>query len=247
VPISLSSVHSRIKSLRPERIIGEAESLRKQYQVKIPPELFNKAVAIHLVLKDICAEQRLDAVAIDCWNETVPKFEVSPCLGFAENHYRIACEGDAVLALTLGLGEAICGQPGYCGDLYSIDEQKGLILLVHCGACADLHSSSEYPRIVSKKLPGPINQKGTVITCHTTLPKGPATMVLLHGSDLNQLHIQRCEIISTEFSDQMKVTVLIKGDVSDFLQKAAGNHYIVFPGDNVKSWKIWAYWSGVSI
>jgi len=61
-----------------------------------------------------------------------------------------------------------------------------------------------------------------------------------YGQNLDHFHLRRGEILSTDFAEQMEVYVRIAGDSRQFRQQAAGNHYVVFPGQAEESWRLGA-------
>ena len=247
VPLALRELRESVARIESGRIDDTINELNDLYSVNVPGKTLRKATALHLALADLAAAQRLDALAIDCWTETVPQFGTSPCLGFALGDCTIACEGDTVLALTLLAGRAIAGSPGYVGDLYSFCEDTGLAALMHCAGCAGLHAGPEPMTIGTQPPPCPVGASAAVVACQPELPPGAGTIVLLHGERLDRLHLRPCEIVGTEFPEQMVVKVRVGGDRAEFVRRAAGNHYIVFPGDTRQAWRLWAGWSGVEI
>lgn len=245
VPFALAELRRRIAGLDARRISDAAAELRARCAVSAEPAQLGRALAIHLALEELSREHRLDAFAVDCWNEIVGDFGASPCLGFAYEGYRIACEGDLALAVTLLAGEAIGGGPGYAGDLLSLDERTGLAVSMHCGGSAGLHSTAAPMAIASQSPPGAVQAEGSVLSCRPVLPPGKATAVLLHGRDLDQVHLRGCQIVETRFTDQMRVQFRIEGDLAGFRAEAAGNHYVIFPGDRVAAWARLASWLGL--
>jgi L-fucose isomerase-like protein len=247
VPFALAELRRRIAGLDARRVSDAESELRARCAVSAGLEPLGRALSIHLVLEELSREYRLDAFAVDCWNEIVGDFGATPCLGFAYEGYRIACEGDLALAVTLLAGEAISGGPGYAGDLLSLDEKTGLAVSMHCGGCAALHSTAAPMAIVHQSPPGAVQAEGSVLSCRPVLPPGTATAVLLHGRDLDQVHLRGCEIVETRFTDQMRVQFRIKGDLPGFRAEAAGNHYVIFPGDWVTAWARLASWLGLRV
>lgn len=247
VPLSIASVKARMKRIQTKKIEEMLDSFRRNYTLNADEEVLRRAMKLHAALKEIAAEEQLDAIAIDCWNEVLPEFHVSPCLGFAEDSYRIACEGDLSLAAALIAGEAICGKPGYTGDFYSFNEEAGEAVLVHCGGCAALHSGSEKMEISVQPPPKTVDQGGAVLSCRPLLRPGIGTLVLLHGGELDRLKLCSCEIAGTELRNQMQLKVRIRGNYREFRQESSGNHYVVFPGDHQESWKLWALWSRIRV
>ena len=247
VPLSLAGIQTRVEHVGQGAVEAVASALRERFTVDAAAAVLERAARLHIALQETANEQRLDAIAFDCWQEIVPGLKVSPCLGYASDDYVIACEGDLAAAVTLLAGEAICGGPGYLGDLYALDEGADTAVIMHCAGCAGLHSVAEPMHIVRQMPPGASGVIGDVVACHPVLPRGPGTLVLLHGEDLSRLHLRRCEIIGTEFSDQMLVHIRIDGDTAAFRRELAGNHYAVFPDDCSASWRQWAEWAGVTV
>ena len=255
VPLFLAGMKERMTDVEPERVSDFVRRLRGRCSVQAADESLEGAVRFHLVLADVVGRERLDAVAVDCWNEIMPELSVSPCLGFSEQDsdrpYVIACERDLILAVTLIAGEALCNRPGYVGDFYALEEasgeRSGEAVLMHCAGCAGMHSAGEPMVIAEQPPPGPAGQHKRVIACRPVLEEGEATLVLLHGMDLDRLHMRKCQILTTDFSDQMQVRIRIEGNVRAFRRAASGNHYVVFPGDHRDSWNQWARWAGVHV
>jgi L-fucose isomerase-like protein len=230
----------------PGRVAENLRVLRKRFLVEAEGDPMEKGVRLHLALADIAKEQRLDSLSVDCWTEILPEFGVSPCLGFAFESCRIACEGDLLLALALLAGEALGGSPGYAGDLYAIDEQRGWATSVHCGACAELQGTRDPIAIVSCAPPRTVTGHGAVLSVRPVLPAGGATVAMFHGANANQLHVRAAKIIDTSFAADMRVRFSIEGDAGAFRREAAGNHYAIFPGDASPAWRLLATWLGIT-
>jgi L-fucose isomerase-like protein len=246
VPIAIAEVRRRCAGLDPRKVDECAGILRQRFRIEADDGPLRKAVALHLTLDEISREQRLDILAVNCWSEILPGFGVAPCMGFAFDDYRIACEGDLLLALALLAGEAISGGPGYAGDLYAFDESSGCATSVHCGACAALHSTEDQVSIVSRAPPDTVEGDGAVISVRPVLPAGDAIVVMFHGANVDQVHIRAAEIIDTTSADHMKVQVRLQGRADLFRSQAAGNHYAIFPGRWAPAWDLLAQWLHVS-
>ena len=247
VPLYVYKLRERLSKIGPQRIAADIENLEGCYKVTLDKSVLERTVAMRAALADIAQKHELDAIAIDCWNETVPEFGVSPCLGFADSEVIIACEGDIVLAVTQIAGANISQRLGYVGDFYSFDEKSGEALLKHCGGYASLHSLAEPLEIAGQMLPDTSGSARTIATCWPILPEGHATILIIHGEQLDRLHISKCEICQTDFSERMNVHVRIEANTAQFRRKLAGNHYVVFPGDAIEAWKLWASWSGITV
>jgi len=245
VPLALAAFRSARQHIDPARVEQCVAAIRSRYDVEAGPEFLERAAALQLALEELGEAHRLDAIAVNCWNEIIPEFGIAPCLGFSGTSCRIVCEADLIAALTLIAGEALSGQPGFIGDFYSYDEAAGAGIFLHCSADAALHAGCERMKIISQE--GPSGRKGSVVSCRSVLPAGPAVCVQLHGKELDSLHLRRCCILRTEFPGQVQVHVQIENGQADFLREAAGNHYLIFPGDTWEAWQTWAEWAGVSV
>lgn len=247
VPLSVSALEKDVGEVDTARVEKEIEWLKTGYAVETDGGILRKAVAFRLALKDLAAEKRLDAVAVDCWNEVIPMLGINPCLEFAYNDFIIGCEGDIILALAMLAGKAMSGMPGYCGDLYSLDEATGVASLMHCTGCSRLHGGEGRIEISCRQPPNSIGLESGIVALKPHLARGPGVLVLLHGRNLEYLHLRDCEIVRSDFSNQMQVFVKIEGDIADFGSEVAGNHYAVFSGDLSGAWKTWALWSGITV
>ncbi len=247
VPLALADLRERVAAIDDQRIAEQVGALQSDYDVQVADDPLQRAMAVHLALADIASEQQLDVLTVNCWQEIVPSLGISPCLGFAADQYRIGCEGDLAAATVIIAGEALTGKPGFVGDLYSVDEATGTAVLMHCAGCAALHTGLDPMVIAQQPPPGPVPGSGVVVACRPQLPTGPAVVVLLHGERLDHLHLRRCQMLDTQFPEQMQVQVQIEGPGDQFRREAAGNHYIVFPGDSAHAWRLWAKWSDITV
>ena len=247
VPLSFSQLKETANNINQKQIDAKVERLHKKYIVKVETDVLTTAVRINIALEKIVRQQNLDEVAVDCWNEFAPMFRVSPCLAFAWSSYVLGCEGDIVLATTSLAGRAIAGTCGYAGDFYSFNEDTGEAVLMHCGGDSSLHCGNNRMEITTQTPPGPVASKGRVVACNPILTEGPGVILILHGEHLDKLHLGKCAILGTDFPNQMEVHVRVDGDYRRFRQKLAGNHYVVFPGDLYEAWKLWAFFSDVTV
>ncbi|MFH0921763.1 MAG: hypothetical protein V1913_15550 [Fibrobacterota bacterium] len=245
VPLALEAFRSARKHIDPARIVKRVADIHSAYDVDVEQGLLEQVAGVQLAIEELGDFHRLDAIAVNCWNEIVPDTGVSPCLGFAGGSYRVVCESDLAAAVTMLAGEALCGNPGYVGDFCSFDEETGTAKLLHCAGYSDLHAGCQRMKIVRQVCPA--GQKGSVVACRPILPEGPAVCVQLHGKELDLLHLRRCQILRTEFPEQMQVDVQIEGDKGGFIREAAGNHYVIFPGDTENAWRTWAQWSMIQV
>jgi L-fucose isomerase-like protein len=247
VPLSISELKLQTGAVSDEKINTDLIYLKNNFCTEADETVMRKAAAFRSALKETAAVNRLDAVAVDCWNEIMPGFGINPCLEFVFNEFIIACEGDMALAVMMLAGEEISGGAGYCGDLYSVSEDNGTAVLMHCSGSCRLHKGRDRLKITAKKPPDTVKTGGAVVASRPELAEEMGTLILLHGAELEKLHLRKCRIMRTDMGDQMKVIIRIEGDIKTFVKESAGNHYVVFPGDCTEEWKLWAQWSKVEV
>jgi L-fucose isomerase-like protein len=185
-------------------------------------------ISLHLSLKQIARERKIDGFAVECWSGFPREIGLNPCLGFVEDAYILACEGDVQLCASLLVSRYLTGRSAYVGDLYNLDTD-GLLTLVHCGAPASLAPNKSDVVLVKSQL---AQERGfETLTCRPRLEKGPVTIFRLYGLGCDQLHLSSGELLGSEQSPNLTVKIKIAGDRWEFLEHCTGNHYSVVAGD----------------
>ncbi len=106
----------------------------------VPKENFNNLVRLGVVLDELIAEHRLDALALRCWLELEQTLRISPCVLLSELNDRLipaACEldvGNAVAMYALRLATGLAPACLDWNNNYGDDEEK--CILFHCGPVA---------------------------------------------------------------------------------------------------------------
>jgi L-fucose isomerase-like protein len=199
---------------------------------------------LHLALKQAARDQHLDAFAAECWTGLPRELGLNPCLGFVEDAYTLACEGDVVLAVSLLIVRYLTGTRAYVGDLYDLD-LDGRLTLVHCGGPASLAANNAAVVLAKSEL---AQQRGfETITCRPRLPAGPVTLFRLYGPNCDQLHMALGDLTGCEQSPNLSVAVQLAGSRWDFLSQCFGNHYVVAPGDIRPELILLSKWLGIQV
>ena len=201
-------------------------------------------IRLHLALKQAAQDQRLDAFATECWTGLPKELGLNPCLGFVEDAYTLACEGDVVLAMSLLIVRYLSGTRAYVGDLYDID-LDGRLTLVHCGGPASLAANNASVVLAKSEL---ARQRGfETISCRPRLPAGRVTLFRLYGPDCDQMHVALGDVTGCEQSPSLSVAVQLAGSRWDFLSQCFGNHYVVAPGDIRPELNLLAKWLDIHV
>lgn len=247
VPISFKEIHNVIRSRADS--MNNVEQLQREITVsyKIDAADLNAletGIQLHLALKQVALEQKLDGFATECWSGFPKELGLNPCLGFLEDAYTLACEGDVMLCISLLLIRYLTGTGAYVGDLYDLD-LDGIFRLIHCGAPASL--ASDKGEVVLSKSQLALERGFETVTCRPQLENGPVTLFRFYGRECDKLHLASGELLGSELSPNLTVKVKIKGNRWDFLEQCFGNHYIVVAGDIRGELKLLGKWLGITI
>ncbi len=247
VPISLEETRHAIQSAASatndvEQLHGEITS---SYKIDAADLKTVKAgIQLHVALKKISLEQKLDGFATECWSGFPRELGLNPCMGFMEDAYTLACEGDVMMCISLLLVRYITGAGTYVGDLYDLDVD-GILTLIHCGAPTSLAGNKSEVVFSNSQL---ARERGfETMTCRPRLENGPVTLFRLYGRECDKLHLAPGDLLGSELSPNLTVRVKLNGDRWDFLEQCFGNHYIVAAGDIRAELKLLGKWLGITI
>jgi L-fucose isomerase-like protein len=169
---------------------------------------------------------------------------LNPCLGFVEDAYPLACEGDAMLGVLLLIIRYLTGLNVFVGDLYDLD-LEGILTLVHCGAPAGLAKNSS--EVILGKSELALERGFTTFTCRPRLETGMVTLLRFSGQNCDRMHLVTGELLDCEQSPTLKARIRISGDRWDFLKECSGNHYAVVPGDVSNEIKLLCEWLRITL
>ncbi|NLX98734.1 MAG: hypothetical protein GXY83_21455 [Rhodopirellula sp.] len=141
--LDLSDILARVHALvdSSDALAAKADRLRGfSSWAGIPEEAFAKIARLGVVLDEVIAEYKMDALALRCWVEMQRLLGISPCVLLGELNDRgvpAACEVDIGSAVTMAGLSLASGRPSMCLDWnnnYGDAEEK--CILFHCGPVA---------------------------------------------------------------------------------------------------------------
>jgi L-fucose isomerase-like protein len=169
---------------------------------------------------------------------------LNPCLGFIEDAYALACEGDVMLCVSLLMLRSLTGSGAYVGDVYDLD-LDGVLTLTHCGAPASLAPSKAEVVLGRSHL---ASERGfETLTCRPRLQPGQVTVFRFYGPACDRLHLASGNLLSCDRSPNLSVKIRIEADRWDFLAQCFGNHYLVVAGDIRAELRLLCKWFGITI
>jgi len=247
VPITFKEIRDYVQSI--SQHIREIEQSRQEITIlhmvtAADRNALDAGLKLHLALKQVALEQKLDGFATECWSGFPRELGLNPCMGFIEDAYTLACEGDVMLCVSLLIVRYLTASSAYVGDLYDLD-LDGILTLIHCGAPASLASNKE--AIVLGKSQLALERGFETMTCRPRLDRGPVTVFRFYGRECDKLHLAWGELMSCDQSPNLTVKVRIKANRWDFLDQCFGNHYLVAAGDIRSELKLLCKWLGITI
>lgn len=139
--LDLSDVFARMKQVRSNAKTYHAkeETLRQYTSWEgVPERNLDTIVRLGVVLDDIIAEYRLDALALRCWIELQQQLGISACVLLGEMNNRgipASCEVDIGNAIAMRALRLASEKPAICLDWNNnYAEQEDKCILFHCGS-----------------------------------------------------------------------------------------------------------------
>ena len=247
VPISFKETRNSIQSM--SQRLSDVEQLRQEitasYTINAADlNALDAGIQLHQALKQVAVEQKIDGFATECWSGFPRELELNPCMGFIEDAYTLACEGDVLLCISLLLVRYLTRSSAYVGDLYDLD-LDGILTLIHCGAPASLASNRKETMVSKSQLA--LERGFETLTCRPRLENGPVTLFRFYGWECDKLHLASGELLGSELSPNLTVKVKLDSNRWNFLEQCFGNHYIVVAGDIRGELKLLGKWLGITI
>ena len=247
VPISFQETRNSIQSIS-QRMSG-VEQLQQEittsYTINaVDIDALDAGIQLHLALKQMALEQKIDGFATECWSGFPREIGLNPCMGFVEDAYTLACEGDVMLCISLLLVRYLTGSGAYVGDLYDLD-LDGILTLIHCGAPTMLASNSG--EVVLSKSQLALERGFETMTCRPRLENGPVTLFRFYGRECDKLHLASGELLGSGLSPNLTVKVKLNSNRWDFLDQCFGNHYVVVAGEIRRELQLLGKWLGITI
>jgi len=216
-----------------------------RFIVKTTDEVLIPGLKLHLALKSIAKKQNLNGFAIECWSKMPKKIGLNPCLGFIEDDYTLACEGDVLTCIAVQTIRYLTGIYPYAGDIYELDKEN-ILTLVHCGAPASLAKGEK--TVIIQESPQARKEGFPTAVCRPTrMKKGKVLIFRLYGRGCNHLHLAGGELLEVKNKDKLMLKIKLSGNRRNFLEHCLGNHYIVISSDIQEEIELLCKWLEINI
>ena len=242
VAVDLGGVLEAVGAPPDERAVALAASFDAGATATREPDpgALRQAASALPALADLAAGQRLDAIAVRCF-DLVTRRGTSGCLALAELNDRgtvSACEGDLASAVAMLWVKELFGTASWMANPVHADPGSGLLRLAHCTIPRSLVTSWELRSHFE-------SGKGAAVA--GSLRPGPVTLVRLGGRGLEQAFVAEGQAVPSSPREdlcrtQVDVT-LAPADVAEILARPLGNHLVLVPGHRaarLRDYRDWA-------
>ena len=201
------------------------------------PAGVRKAATVHGALASLAESERLDAVAVRCF-DLVTGRGTSGCLALSalnDAGLVAACEGDLASAVGMLWVKELFGTASWMANPSHADAATGLLRLAHCTIARSLVTGWELRSHF---------ESGIGVAIAGDLPPGPVTLVRLGGRKLEKLFLAEGEAVPVPRREDLcrtQVDVrLAPAAIAELLERPLGNHLLLVPGRCAA--RLRAYW-----
>ena len=201
------------------------------------PAGVRKAATVHGALASLAEHERLDAVAVRCF-DLVTGRGTSGCLALSalnDAGLVAACEGDLASAVGMLWVKELLGTASWMANPSHADAATGLLRLAHCTIARSLVTGWELRSHF---------ESGIGVAIAGDLPPGPVTLVRLGGRKLEKLFLAEGEAVPVPRREDLcrtQVDVrLAPAAIAELLERPLGNHLLLVPGRCAA--RLRAYW-----
>ncbi|MFN7990394.1 MAG: hypothetical protein U0529_23195 [Thermoanaerobaculia bacterium] len=196
-----------------------------------------QASTVFSALSDLMARERLDAVAVRCF-DLVTGRGTSGCLALSALNDAgcvAACEGDLASAVGMLWVKELLGTASWIANPSHADAATGLLRLAHCTIARSLVTGWELRSHF---------ESGLGVAIAGDLPPGPVTLLRLGGRRLDAIFLAEGEAVPIPRREDLcrtQVDVqLAPGEITELLERPLGNHLLLVPGRHAA--RLRGYW-----
>ena len=182
-----------------------------------------EAAKAYLVLKQLCQEERLDAMTIRCF-DIVKACGTTSCLALAllnDEGIVAGCEGDMQTLMSMLLVKRVCGAEAFMANPSQLTDQTSM--LAHCTIplkmCDDFTVRSHF-------------ESGIGVAIQGMLPLTDYTLFKWGGPQLDRYFVTEAQAVATPYSNHFcRTQITLDVDLRPYLlQHSIGNHHVIVKG-----------------
>ena len=228
VDIPIEEVFRRFYAITDDEIGMQASifaNRAKACQDTTPDDLL-RAMRLYKAVKDICAEQKLDAVTLSsdqCISQLNATGNVTSAL-LTDEGIPAGGEGDLQTIMTMLMAYAITGKPTFMGNPSFIDRKRNELILAHC---------SVPTKMVDEFIIRDHFETGRGIGLQGLMHEGDITLFKCGGECLDEYYVSEGYLVeNTNLISACRTQFRLKMNkpVDYFLNNPIGNHHVLIQG-----------------
>ncbi len=233
IDIDLQRVKDGINATPQDEAAKVAQALLERAKaVKEPTNAdMIEGAKVYLTLKKICAEERLNALTIRCF-DIVTSCKTTSCLALAllnDEGIVAGCEGDMQSLMSMYLVKRLCGQTAFMANPSQLTDESSM--LAHCtipfSFCDETIVRSHF-------------ESGIGVAVQGLLPLTDYTLFKWGGPQLDRYFVAEAQAIETPYSDHFcRTQITLNVNLKPYLlQHSIGNHHVIIRGrhaDEIKA------------
>ena len=228
VDIPIEEVFKRFYTITDDEIGMQASifaNRAKACQDATPDDLL-RAMRLYKAVKDICAEQKLDAVTLSsnqCINQLNATGNVTAAL-LTDEGIPAGGEGDLQTIMTMLMAYAVTGKPAFMGNPSFIDRKRNELILAHC---------SVPTKMVDEFIIRDHFETGRGIGLQGLMHEGDITLFKCGGECLDEYYVSEGYLVgNTNLISACRTQFRLKMNkpIDYFLNNPIGNHHVLIQG-----------------
>ena len=228
VDIPIEEVFKRFYAITDDEIGMQASifaNRAKACQDTTPDDLL-RAMRLYKAVKDVCAEQMLDAVTLSsdqCISQLNATGNVTSAL-LTDEGIPAGGEGDLQTIMTMLMAYAITGKPTFMGNPSFIDRKRNELILAHC---------SVPTKMVDEFIIRDHFETGRGIGLQGLMHEGDITLFKCGGECLDEYYVSEGYLVeNTNLISACRTQFRLKMNkpVDYFLNNPIGNHHVLIQG-----------------
>ena len=266
-PHELAELVQRAKAYDPAPVLETTRGIKAAASaISVSDDsAFDRVTRLYLAMRDMTDEFDYDALAVQCWPNIQPYYQVAPCMAYSwlgsEDGIAVSCEGDVLGAASMHLLNVLTGREGSSTllDMTALDPATNAMLMWHCGVSPRHFANDDGIKWVDHVTLGRKGDDGPYGVAGDQVFAPQGTTVSYIGDDGSSLLVIRADIIEHEKKgfdgtrgwfaefELNKRTVSLMDLINTLTVRGHEHHFAVGQGDVTDELMEFAAWKGMRL
>ena len=267
LPHELAELVQRAKAYDPAPVLETTRGIKAAASAISVSDVsaFDRVTRLYLAMRDMTDEFDYDALAVQCWPNIQPYYQVAPCMAYSwlgsEDGIAVSCEGDVLGAASMHLLNVLTGRDGSSTllDMTALDPATNAMLMWHCGVSPRHFANDDGIKWVDHVTLGRKGDDGPYGVAGDQVFAPQGTTVSYIGDDGSSLLVIRADIIEHEKKgfdgtrgwfaefELNKRTVSLMDLINTLTVRGHEHHFAVGQGDVTDELMEFAAWKGMRL